>query len=296
MTFPRHYLPNGTPISAFGLGCSAYWAKESFAQDKAVSLVQRAYALGINYFDTGPSYEAGEAERRLGSAIRAMDRNQLVISSKVGTYVDAGGKRFRSFEPAQIRASVHASLQRLGVSQLDILYLHGPTIDDLSREVIDCLNRLKAEGVIRYSGANSFDRTVLNKLLHVPVDVVMPQYNIYDVSCHEEIQSLKRAGKTIIGATALAQGIFDLRTVLPTSKKSLWYLLRMVKNDPLFPLTRMHARRRIDELGCEPLQAAFLFLLKSSAITSSVFGTTSIAHLEENVAAACSTGVSAAPS
>ena len=261
-----------------------------------MSLVQRAYALGINYFDTGPSYEAGEAERRLGSAIRAMDRNQLVISSKVGTYVDAGGKRFRSFEPAQIRASVHASLQRLGVSQLDILYLHGPTIDDLSREVIDCLNRLKAEGVIRYSGANSFDRTVLNKLLHVPVDVVMPQYNIYDVSCHEEIQSLKRAGKTIIGATALAQGIFDLRTVLPTSKKSLWYLLRMVKNDPLFPLTRMHARRRIDELGCEPLQAAFLFLLKSSAITSSVFGTTSIAHLEENVAAACSTGVSAAPS
>ena len=289
MAIPRNPLPNGTPISALGLGCSSYWAKHSFPERAACELVQRAFALGINYFDTGPSYQAGEAERRLGLAMRTLDRNQLVISSKAGTYVDAGGRQFRSFDPARIRAGVLESLQRLGVSRLDILYLHGPAIDALSGELLECLNGLKREGLILYSGVNSFDRAVLKRLVDLPVDVVMPQYNIYDVSCREEIQSLKEAGKTIIGATALAQGVFDLTTLLPTNRKSLWYLLRMVKNDPLFPLTRLHARRRIGELGGQPLQAALSFLLQSTAITSSVFGTTSIAHLEENVAAASGT-------
>jgi aryl-alcohol dehydrogenase-like predicted oxidoreductase len=214
-----------------------------------------------------------------------MERSRLVITSKVGTYVDAAGKQFRSFAPAQIRASVDESLHRLGVAQLDILYLHGPGIGDLSADVIDCLEGLKSQGLIRCSGVNSFDRHVLNKLVLLPVDVVMPQYNIYDVRCRQEVESLKASGKTIIGGTALGQGVFDLRTLLPTNKKSLWYLLRKLKNDPLFPLTRWQARRRIDELGGDPLQAALAFLLQSPAVTSSVFGTTSIAHLEQNAAA-----------
>jgi aryl-alcohol dehydrogenase-like predicted oxidoreductase len=291
MNFPCNRLPDGTPISAFGLGCSAYWAKPSFDRNQAVALVHRAQALGINHFDTGPSYAGGDAERRLGHAIRSMDRSRLVVTSKVGTYSDAAGKQFRSFEPAQIRASVEQSLQRLQVAQLDILYLHGPGIGDLSVDVIDCLDGLKTQGLIRYSGVNSFDRDVLKTLVQIPIDVVMPQYNIYDVRCGQEIQSLKASGKTIIGGTALGQGVFDLRTLLPTNRKSLWYLLRKLKNDPLFPFTRWQARRRIDELGGDPLQAALAFLLKSPAVTSSVFGTTSITHLEQNAKAACAAAV-----
>lgn len=285
VTVPSRHLPNGTPISAFGIGCSSFWAKPSFPEDEAIALVLRAYALGINYFDTGPSYAGGRAETRLGLAIRQLDRGRLVISTKAGTYVDASGKQYRSFDPSQIRANLQESLNRLGLAHVDILYLHGPGVGDISTEVINCLSELKSAGLIRYSGVNSFDPTVLRKVVGTPIDVIMPQYNIFDIRCQQEIDALRRDGKTIISGTALGQGIFSFRSLLPTNKKSLWYLLRALKNDPLFPLTRFRARQRILALGRPPLEAALLFLLRAPSITCSVFGTTSITHLEENVAA-----------
>ncbi len=290
MTLPRNRLPNGAAISSFGLGCSSYWAKHTFPAEQAVALVQRAHALGINHFDTGPSYEAGEAERRLGHAIVGLDRDSLIISTKAGTYCRADGSKFRSFDPAQIRAGLIESLTRLGLTRIDVLYLHGPGVSDLSTRVIDCLGELKAGGMMTYCGVNSFDPDVLARLVDLPFDIVMPQYNLYDVSCASQIEALKHTGKTIIGGTALGQGVIDFRALLPTDRKSLWYLLRKLKNDPLFPLTRWRARRRMPAPARSSLEAALLFLLRSNAITSSVFGTTSIAHLEENVAAASRMG------
>ena len=251
-----------------------------------MALVLRAQELGINHFDTGPSYGAGEAERRLGLALRAMDRRGLVISTKVGTFVDAGGNQFKSFDPARIRDSVQESLARMGLAKIDILYLHGPGLADLSTPVVDCLSDLKSRGIIRYSGVNTFNREVLKRLVDTSIDVVMPQYNIFDIKALPQIEALKSAGKTIISATALGQGIFDFRALFPTNKKSLWYFLRALKNDPLFPLTRMQAARRISALGHPTLEAALLFLVNTKAITSSVFGTASIAHLEQNAEAA----------
>ena len=282
-TFPVNLLPDGTSISAFGFGCSSYWSKHSFPEQDAVGLVLRAQQLGINHFDTGPSYGWGEAERRLGLALKSLDRSALVISTKVGTFRDTGGRTFKSFEPSRLRGSVEDSLRRLGLDQIDILYLHGPQIQDLSPELIDCLTDLKGKGHVRFHGINTFDRGVLKRAAQLPFDVVMTQYNLFDVSRHDDIESLKHGGKTIIGGTALGQGIFNLSTLIPRSKKSVWYLLRALKNDPVFPMTRWRARQRISGLGCPPLEAALLMLLQTPAITSSVFGTTTMAHLEQNV-------------
>ncbi len=286
MSIPIRHLPDGTAISAFGLGCSSFWAKPAFAAERAVALVRRAYELGINHFDTGPSYAAGEAERRLGSSIRGLDRRRLVLSSKAGTYTDATGVQFRSFDPATMRTHLQASLERLGLAQIDILYLHGPSVEDLSPSVIGSLEDFKSQGLIRYSGVNSFDPRVLERTVAVPIDVVMPQFSIFDVSCLRQILALKAAGKTIVSGTALGQGIFDFRTLIPTNRKALWYLLRAVKNDPLFLLTRLRAKRRIVECGNAMPDAAMRFLMQMPAITSAVFGTTSMVHLEQNVAAA----------
>jgi D-threo-aldose 1-dehydrogenase len=278
-------LPDGTSISAFGFGCSSYWSNHSFPEEDAVELIIRARQLGINHFDTGPSYGWGEAERRLGLALKSLDRGALVLSTKVGTFRDPGGKTFKSFEPSRLRGSVEGSLARLGLDQIDILYLHGPQIHDLSPTLIDCLTDLKSRGLVRFHGINTFDRQVLKRAAQLPFDVVMTQYNLFDVSRHDDIELLKHVGKTVIGGTALGQGIFDFSTLIPRNKKSVWYLLRTLKNDPLFPLTRWRARQRISELGCPPLEAALLMLLQTPAIASSIFGTTTLAHLEQNVRA-----------
>jgi aryl-alcohol dehydrogenase-like predicted oxidoreductase len=285
LTLPHRRLPDGRLISAIGLGCSSFWAKPAFPEESAVALVRRAYALGINHFDTGPSYAAGAAEKRLALAMRQLERANLIISTKAGTYVDSGGVPFRSFEPARIRDELHASLQRLGVSHVDILYLHGPSAGDLSSAVIDCLEGLKDSGLISYSGVNSFDPVVLRKLVGLPVDAVMPQYSIFDVSCAREVAALAHDGKIIVSGTVLGQGIVNFRSLIPSNRKSLWYLLRALKNDPLLPLTRLQAQRRISALGQPALDAALLFLFKTPGITSAVFGTTSMAHLEANAAA-----------
>lgn len=286
MTLPYRRLPNGKLISAVGLGCSSFWAKPAFPEENAVALVRRAYALGINHFDTGPSYAAGAAEQRLALAASQLERDRLVISTKAGTYVDGSGTQYRSFEPSRIRAELQQSLERLGLSHVDILYLHGPAVDNLSSAVIDCLNGLKDSGLISYSGVNSFDPTVLRKLVGLPIDAVMPQYSIFDVRCAREVAALAADGKIIISGTALGQGIVNFSSLIPSNRKSLWYLLRALKNDPLLPLTRLQAQRRISALGQPALVAALLFLLKTPGITSAVFGTTSIAHLEANAAAA----------
>jgi D-threo-aldose 1-dehydrogenase len=283
LRFPVNQLPDGTSISAFGFGCSSYWSNHSFPEEDAVGLVIRAQQLGINHFDTGPSYGWGEAERRLGLALKSLDRSALVLSTKVGTFRDTGGRIFKSFEPYRLRGSVEGSLARLGLDHIDILYLHGPQIHDLSPALIDCLADLKSKGLVRFHGINTFDRQVLQRAAQLPFDVVMTQYNLFDVSRHDDIELLKHVGKTVIGGTALGQGIFDFSTLIPRNKKSVWYLLRSLKNDPLFPLTRWRARQRISELGCPPLEAALLMLLQTPAIASSVFGTTTMAHLEQNV-------------
>jgi D-threo-aldose 1-dehydrogenase len=210
----------------------------------------------------------------------------LLISTKAGTFQDAAGKRIKSFEPDRIRDSVVGSLVRLGIEQIDILYLHGPEIRDLSPALIDGLNQLKIDGLIRYSGINTFERPVLDRIGPLPFDVVMTQYNLFDIARRDLIESLQRTGKTIIAGTALGQGIFDFQTLIPRNRKSLWYLLRALKNDPLFPVTRWRARQRIFALGGTPLEAAMQFLLQTPSITSSVFGTTTAAHLEQNIAAA----------
>jgi aryl-alcohol dehydrogenase-like predicted oxidoreductase len=248
--------------------------------------VKRAYALGINHFDTGPSYAAGGAEKRLALAIGQLPRDRLVLSTKAGTYVDQSGTQFRSFEPTRIRAELERSLQRLGVAHVDILYLHGPATGDLSTAVVDCLEGLKDSGLISYSGVNSFDPAVLRKLVGLPIDAVMPQYSIFDVRCAPEIAALATDGKIIVSGTVLGQGIVNFRSLIPSNRKSLWYLLRALKNDPWLPLTRLQAQRRISALGRPALDAALLFLMKTPGITSAVFGTTSMAHLEANTAAA----------
>jgi D-threo-aldose 1-dehydrogenase len=286
MNFPMKSLPDGTPISAFGFGCSSYWSSLSFPEGNAVELVRRAQQLGINHFDTGPSYGWGEAERRLGIALKSLDRRGLVISTKAGTFKGPGEKRIKSFEPDQLRDSVAGSLTRLGIEQIDVLYLHGPEAHDLSPRLIDCLTGMKTQGLIRYSGINTFDRGVLNRITSLPFDVVMTQYNVFDVTRLDMIESLRASGKVIVAGTALGQGIFNFDTLVPKDRKSLWYLLRTMKNDPFFPITRWRARRRIASMGCAPLEAAMSFLLRTPSVTSSIFGTTSTAHLEQNVDAA----------
>ncbi|OJU83631.1 MAG: hypothetical protein BGO06_19035 [Shinella sp. 65-6] len=277
-------LPGGKAISALGFGCSSLWAKPSFDARRASEILDTLLAQGVNHFDTGPSYAAGEGERRLGRWLSGRPTGDLVITTKVGTNL-IDGRIVRGFTPEMMERTFLSSLERLKLERVDVLYLHGPSPADLGEETWRFFERLKARGLIDLSGVNSFDNTVLERTVDTPADVVMLQYNIGDSRNAPMIDKLRQAGKAVLSGTAMARAKFDMARFIPTNREKLWYLLRMLRNEPGFLVSGWRLERRIKATGLPPHEAAIGFLVGDERITSSLFGTTSAAHAKANVAA-----------
>lgn len=277
-------LPNGKQISALGFGCSSLWSRPAFPEDEAQNILRTAVAGGINHFDTSPSYGPAHAERRLGLFLKGADLGDFAISTKVGTnFLD--GRIVRGFSTDMISRSFDESLQRLGVPHVDILYLHGPNPADLTEEVFEFFSRLKAQGRITYSGVNSFDAGVLESIPGSPIDAVMLQYNVGDLSAASLIDRLHDAGKIVISGTAMARAKFALSTFFPRDRGSAWYLLRMLRHDPLFWWEGTRLARRLKRTGKTPAEAAIQFVTGHPHILSNLFGTSRAEHVVENVRA-----------
>jgi aryl-alcohol dehydrogenase-like predicted oxidoreductase len=275
-------LPNGKSISALGFGCSSVWSQHHFPEADALAMLDAALAEGINHLDTSPSYADGE--RRLGLFLRRQQASRLVLSTKVGSNV-VDGRPIRSFEPAVMRASFEQSLQRLGVEHVDILYLHGPAVADLNNATFAFFETLKLEGRITWSGVNSFDGRVLDTVVTTPIDAVMLQFNVTDLSATGSMERLRRAGKIIISGTALGRAVYLPSAFLPRDRASLWYLLRLLRKNPRQLLAGARTGRALAATGKPPTQAAIQFVTSHPDIVSNLFGTSRLPHLIANARA-----------
>jgi D-threo-aldose 1-dehydrogenase len=283
---PMNQLPNGKPISILGFGCSSIWAKAAFPEDQAAEILRTAAHEGINHFDTGPSYGLGNAERRLGRFLVDRKRDDYVVSTKVGTVVANGGKLAKDFSPAGMEATLTGSLLRLGVDQVDILYLHGPSLSELNDEVYRFFEREKQRGRIVYSGINSFDLKVIKPFLDTPVDAVMLQYNVADLSCVDILQELHRREKIVIAATVLARGVTRVSNFLPTSAARLWYLARALKSDPLFIVRGVRIAKVLARFNLTQPADPLKIVTSDDRVTSAVFGSSRPEHVADNARAA----------
>ncbi|QUT05672.1 aldo/keto reductase [Sphingobium phenoxybenzoativorans] len=277
-------LPNGRNISALGFGCSSLWAKPDYDEKRAQDVLEACYSNGINHFDTSPSYGVGTGERRLSEFVARVGRDNLIISTKVGSNL-IDGKVIRGFDRALMERSFHDSLKRLGLERVDILYLHGPDKPDLTDELYRFFDDLKTKGLIDYSGMESIDAGIFEKMDKTPLDTAMIHYNISNYTTEQTIKRLTDAGKIIVSATVFAQSKFDLRTFIPRDRGSLWYLLRMTKNDPLFWIKGPLLARRLRKFDRSPHQVAAGFVTGHPGITSGLFGTSSADHASANARA-----------
>ena len=161
--------PDLTEVS---LGCAQLGnLYRAISDERAQATVDTAWALGVRYFDTAPHYGLGLSERRLGAALAGRPRSDYVLSTKVGRRLEpqdpagrlddegfevpAAFRRVWDFSRDGIRRSLEASLGRLGLDRVDIVYLHDP--DDHYVEVIEqaypALEELRGEGVVSAIGA-----------------------------------------------------------------------------------------------------------------------------------------------
>lgn len=276
----------GLTVSEIGFGCASYWGKPAFDETAALRLVHRAIELGVNLFDTGASYSAGEAEPRLGRALKGRDVSGLVVATKAGTFHTGGGRIGRDFSPAAIRASAEHSLRRLGLEVLPLLQLHGPAISELSDELIAVLEGLKAQGLVRALGINSFDPAVIAHAIDMPAfDAVMVDYNVLRPERAALVARAAAAGKGVLAGMPLAMGHTGFKVAQIRGPQDLWYAARGIfrHRDEVRRGLRFAFLHRLP--GMSGNQAALAYVLGDPNVSAAVIGTTRVAHLEEDVAA-----------
>jgi aryl-alcohol dehydrogenase-like predicted oxidoreductase len=276
----------GFSVSEIGLGCASYWGLPRFDEGEAVRLVHRALDLGVTLFDTAPGYSRGEAEPRLGRALKGRDLDRLVIATKVGTFHAGGGRMGRDFSPAAITASVEASLRRLGLERLALVQLHGPAAAELNDDLFEALERLRRRGLAAAFGANSFDPAVISAIIAAPgLDVVMLDYNVLRPERAVLIDAAAAQGKGVLAGMPLAMGHVDGQIRKLRGLRDLWYAARALKSHRQeVALGRRFAfLRHLD--GMSAAQASLAYVLEHPGVSVAVMGTTRMAHLEANVAA-----------
>lgn len=273
-------------VSEIGLGCASFWGKKAFDEKTAIRLVHEAVSGGVTFFDTGSSYSGGNAEPRLGRALKEIpSRNDLVIATKAGSRLGRFGKPYKDFRPAWIAQSVEQSLVRLGLDAIPILHLHGPEIEDLDDALIGTLETLRAQGKVKHFSVNSFDPKLIAHVGTLPLfGAVMIDYNILRHEREDLIRSLAEKKLGIFAGMALASRAYSASLFKPRRLADIWYLLRALKNhrDDLW---RGRAFRFIEkDAAMTAAQIALAFVLANPDVSCAVLGTTRAKNLREAIA------------
>lgn len=273
-------------ISRVGLGCASAWGQTWFDENEAIAIVRRAIELGVTVFDTGPSYSNGNAEPRLAKSIRGLEVDRLLISTKVGTHIGTSGKLYHDLTRKAVLDSVEDSRRCLNMESIPLLYLHGPSKDELNSQLLDTLVEMRNRGWVRRFGVNSFDTEVLESLADIElIDVVMLDYNVLRSSRESLIAKLTQSGKVVVAGAAIANHLYKPGFLWPKSKADVWYLLRALKN---YRGDLLRARKFASVGTCDGwtlAQVALAFVLSNDKVGTAMFSTTRLHHLEENIAA-----------
>jgi aryl-alcohol dehydrogenase-like predicted oxidoreductase len=139
-------------FGAWGIGGSVDEALAYGPTDEQESMdaLRRAYDLGVNFYDTAGLYGRGNSERLIGRVFKDV-RSNVIIATKVGLLDSDGGEDFSS---EGVERSLDASLSRLQTDYVDLLQLHGPSVDRLRRdeEILTVLEKLERSGKVRATG------------------------------------------------------------------------------------------------------------------------------------------------
>jgi pyridoxine 4-dehydrogenase len=226
----------------------------------AEAVLRRAVELGIDLIDTADAYGPEVNERQISQALHPYPEN-LVIATK-GGYTRQGPGRWRTNgKPKHLREACEGSLRRLKLDRIDLYQLHRPDSSIAFEDTVWALAELRDEGKIRHVGLSNVGvREIVRALDIVPIVSVQNRYNLTDRSSEAVIETCEREGLAFIPWYPLATG-------------------KLAR--PGGPLDEISTRH-----DATPAQVALAWLLARSPIMLPIPGTSSVEHLEENVAAA----------
>lgn len=165
-------------------------------EKELIDAVQAAIDLGINFFDTADVYGLGRAEKILGRAIKGK-REKVVVASKFGVRrTDDNTKTYFDNSPKWIRQAIEGSLKRLQTDYIDIYQIHDLDGVTSIESVVETLDKLKAEGKIKYFGLSNILEKDISALLPFKGKFVSFQ-NQYSLACRDYENDIRTISQTL---------------------------------------------------------------------------------------------------
>ena len=266
-------IPGGTltladdlTISRMGYGAMQLAGPGVFGppqdRDEALAVLREAVDLGVTHIDTADFYGPAVVNELIREALHPYPA-ALRIVTKVGARRTGDGGWRPSLEPGDLRAQVRENLQHLGVDTLDVVNLRlsaEGTGEESVAEEFGTLAEMQKEGLIRHLGLSGASAAQLTQAQAIaPVVTVQ---NLYNLASRQDDALVDRCAAENIAFASF----FPLGGFTPLQSETL---------------TNVAAR-----LGAAPQQVALAWLLQRSATSVVIPGTSSVAHLRENVAAA----------
>jgi len=259
--------------------------------DDAISLaaLQHAFELGVNFVDTSDAYGAGHSEELVGKAIKLSPR-RVHVATKVGRVRRDPEASTQDFSRDHITNACDRSLERLGVTMIDLYQLHNPPLSVIeSGQVWDTLRDLKGKSKIAHYGISvGSPQEGIVAIEKGEVDTVQIVYNLLDREAAKDLFALaERKSVGIIARSPLASGLLARkfsaghRFAENDHRKDAY---PPEKLDPL--LQRVEKFRFLEKNGRSLGQAALRFCLAHPAVSVVIPGTKTPAQAEENVHAA----------
>jgi len=291
----------GLRVSTLGFGCGnvgGLMVRGTPAERERA--VARAIELGINYFDTAPSYGDGVSERNLGQALRALNAPVYV-----GTKFRLSADDVRDVRGA-IARSLEASLARLGMERVDLLQLHNHIaldrrgglvgVGDLLDAVIPALQSLQQQGKTRFHGVTGFgDTAALHRVLTAgDLDTIQVCYNLLNPSAGVRVPPgfpAQDFGSLLTRARERRMGVIGIRVLAAGALSGVAsrHPVAVPTVDPLASgpdyATDVRRAQMLDVLVREGyaeslVEASLRFAIGSDAVSTVLVGYSSLEHLE----------------
>lgn len=283
----------GVMASEVGLGCmgmSDFYGH----RDNEISLktLQRAYELGVTFWDTSDMYGPYLNEELISKAIKGI-RDHITIATKFGVirYADDVTKRGLNGKPEYVQSSCEGSLKRLQVDTIDLYYLHRQDPATPIEVTVEAMGKLVQQGKIRGLGLSEVTPVTLRKAHAVfPITAVQSEYSLWSREPEDGLlETCKELGVAFVPYSPLGRGFLtgqikkfeDLEDT--DSRRSMPRFQGENFNKNLELVYKIEALAK--EKSCTPGQLALAWVLAQGDHIFPIPGTKHIKYLEENVAA-----------
>lgn len=283
-------------VSAIGLGCMgmshAYGGQD---EQEAIRTLHRAVELGVNFFDTAEVYGPFRNEELVGKGLKPF-RDKVVIATKFGFKIDANASDSRAMSgldsrPEHVREVAEASLKRLGIDVIDLLYQHRVDPDVPIEDTVGAMAELVKEGKVRALGLSEAGAEAIRRAHAVhPITALQSEYSLWTRDPEGEIlDTCRELNIGFVPFSPLGRGFLtgkvqkpedfgadDFRRTLPRFSAE-----NMAANASLVKLLEDMAA----EKGVTAAQLALAWVLHQGDFIVPIPGARKIPHLEQNVAA-----------